>query len=83
MMVVMIDVLVYIQSGSHTKGNFQRIGSEFVTNIDGAVYRSNRFVKAMFLRRAEKVAIKEAVYKWSTEDMCPSPHNLIILVLCL
>ena len=36
--------------------------------LDG-VDRSNGFEKAMFLRRAEKVAIKEVAYKWSTEDM--------------
>ena len=33
------------------------------------VDRSNGFEKALFLRQAEKVAIKEVAWKWSTEDM--------------
>ena len=33
------------------------------------VDRSNGFEKALLLRQAEKVAIKEVAWKWSTEDM--------------
>ena len=55
---------------THVQGKFPE--NRFVLRPgyrwDG-IDRSNGFEKAMFLRRAEKVAIKEAAYKWSTEDM--------------